>query len=130
MRHTTKGAGDDVRMRGFAQRHTVDAALAWLDSQLQPLTAAMVPLPLAAGRVRDLQRIAYLRDYLGAVLDAIGAGVPVHGYFVWSLLDNFEWALGYSKRFGLVYVDYETLERHPKDSFHFYGEVARTGALD
>jgi beta-glucosidase len=85
---------------------------------------------LDAGRVRDLQRIAYLRDYLGAVLDAIGAGVPVHGYFVWSLLDNFEWALGYSKRFGLVYVDYETLERHPKDSFHFYGEVARTGALD
>jgi beta-glucosidase len=85
---------------------------------------------LDAGRVRDPQRIAYLREYLGAVLDAIGADVPVHGYFVWSLLDNFEWALGYSKRFGLVYVDYQTLERHPKDSFHFYSEVARTGALD
>jgi beta-glucosidase len=84
----------------------------------------------ADGRVRDPQRIAYLRDYLGAVLDAIAAGVPVHGYFVWSLLDNFEWALGYSKRFGLVYVDYRTLERRPKDSFHFYAGVARTGALD
>jgi beta-glucosidase len=91
---------------------------------------AAFPDALDGGRVRDLQRIEYLRDYLGAVLDAIEMGVPVHGYFVWSLLDNFEWALGYSKRFGLVYVDYQTLERHPKDSFHFYGKVARTGALD
>jgi beta-glucosidase len=91
---------------------------------------AAFPDTLDGGRVRDLRRIEYLRDYLGAVLDAIEMGVPVHGYFVWSLLDNFEWALGYSKRFGLVYVDYQTLERHPKDSFHFYGKVARTGALD
>ena len=72
------------------------------------------------GRIRDQQRISYLRGYLGAVLDAIEAGVPVRGYFVWTLMDNFEWALGYSKRFGLVHVDYETLERRPKDSFQFY----------
>jgi len=82
------------------------------------------------GRIRDWQRIAYLRDYLAAALDAIAAGVPVRGYFVWSLLDNFEWTLGYSKRFGLVHVDYETLERRPKDSFHFYAELAGSGALE
>jgi beta-glucosidase len=81
-------------------------------------------------RIRDEPRIAYLRDYLGAVLDAIEAGVPVRGYFVWSLLDNFEWGLGYSRRFGLVHVDYGTLERRPKDSFHFYAGLARGAALE
>jgi len=81
-------------------------------------------------RIRDEPRIAYLRDYLGAVLDAIEGGVPVRGYFVWSLLDNFEWGLGYSRRFGLVHVDYGTLERRPKDSFHFYAELARGAALE
>jgi beta-glucosidase len=82
------------------------------------------------GRIRDEQRIAYLRGYLGVVLDAIAAGAPVRGYFVWSLLDNFEWALGYSKRFGLVHVDFATLERRPKDSFQFYAELARGAALE
>jgi beta-glucosidase len=82
------------------------------------------------GRVRDERRIGFLRAYLGAVEDAIAAGVPVKGYFVWSLLDNFEWALGFSKRFGLVYVDYETQERRPKDSFHFYAELGHGAALD
>ena len=84
----------------------------------------------ADGQIRDRQRVAYLRDYLGAVLDAIDAGVPVRGYFVWSLLDNFEWTLGYSRRFGLVQVDYDTLERRPKDSFHFYSDLARGAALE
>jgi beta-glucosidase len=84
----------------------------------------------ADDRIRDEPRIAYLRDYLGAVLDAIEAGVPVRGYFVWSLLDNFEWGLGYNRRFGLVHVDYATLERRPKDSFHFYSELARGGTLE
>ena len=81
-------------------------------------------------RIRDEPRIAYLRDYLGAMLDAIEAGVPVRGYFVWSLLDNFEWTLGYSRRFGLVHVDYDTLDRRPKDSFHFYSELAQGAALE
>jgi beta-glucosidase len=81
-------------------------------------------------RIRDGQRITYLRDYLGAVLDAIAEGVPVRGYFVWSLLDNFEWTLGHSKRFGLVHVDYGTLERRAKDSFHFYAALARGAALE
>jgi beta-glucosidase len=82
------------------------------------------------GRIRDERRITYLRGYLGAVQDAIEAGVPVRGYFVWSLLDNFEWAYGYSKRFGLVHVDFATLERRLKDSFHFYAELANGGSLE
>jgi beta-glucosidase len=84
----------------------------------------------ADGRIRDEQRISYLRGYLGAVQDAIEAGVPVRGYFVWSLLDNFEWACGYSRRFGLIHVDYETQQRRPKDSFHFYAELAHGAALE
>ncbi len=81
------------------------------------------------GKIHDRERIEYLRGYLGAILDAIAAGIDVRGYFVWSLLDNFEWGLGFSKRFGLVHVDYATLERRPKDSFEFYGELARGAAL-
>jgi len=84
----------------------------------------------ADGRFRDDQRIAYLRSYLGAVLDAIAAGVPVRGYFVWSLLDNFEWAFGYSRRFGLAHVDFATLDRRPKDSFNFYSELAHGVPLE
>jgi beta-glucosidase len=82
------------------------------------------------GRIRDEQRIDYLRSYLAAVLDAIATGVSVRGYFVWSLLDNFEWALGYSKKFGLVHVDFGSLERRPKDSFHFCSELAHGAALE
>jgi len=84
------------------------------------------------GRVHDVERIAYLDGYLDAVEDALAAGVNVRGYFVWSLLDNFEWALGYAKRFGLVHVDYLTLRRTPKDSFYWYRDViaiTRRGAL-
>jgi beta-glucosidase len=68
------------------------------------------------GRVHDLERIDYLRGYLDAVARVVAEGVPVRGYFVWSLLDNFEWALGYGKRFGIVHVDYPTQARIPKDS--------------
>ena len=72
------------------------------------------------GRVHDPERTAYLESYIAAVSRAIADGAPVKGYFVWSFLDNFEWAYGYSKRFGIVYVDYPTLERVPKDSFYWY----------
>jgi beta-glucosidase len=72
------------------------------------------------GRVHDPERTAYLESYIGAVSRAIAEGAPIKGYFVWSLLDNFEWARGYSKRFGIVYIDYPTLERVPKDSFYWY----------
>ena len=74
----------------------------------------------AGGTIDDADRIAYLDAYLGAVLDAIADGADVRGHFVWSLLDNFEWSRGYSQRFGLVYVDFETLERVPKDSYLWY----------
>jgi beta-glucosidase len=82
------------------------------------------------GAVHDPERVEYLRRYTAAVARAAAAGIPVRGYFVWSLVDNFEWAHGYSKRFGLVYVDYPTLERVPKDSFAWYRShiAARRGA--
>jgi beta-glucosidase len=73
-----------------------------------------------AGAVHDPRRTAYLAGHIGAVADAIGRGAPVRGYFVWSLLDNFEWAHGYSKRFGIVYVDYPTQARIVKDSGRWY----------
>jgi beta-glucosidase len=85
--------------------------------------AAFADVPDAGGRVEDRERIAYLQAYLDAVLRAAADGVPVRGHFVWSLLDNFEWACGYAKRFGLVRVDYATLERHPKASFEWYRRV-------
>jgi beta-glucosidase len=80
------------------------------------------------GAVKDPERIEFLHRHLLAVHEAIAAGVPVRGYLAWSLLDNFEWAEGYSKRFGLVYVDYPTQSRIPKDSARWYREViAREG---
>ena len=79
--------------------------------------------------MHDPERIAYLEAHVGEVLRVRKEGVPVQGYFVWSLLDNFEWALGYSKRFGIVYVDFDTQERIVKDSGYWYGELARSGHL-
>jgi beta-glucosidase len=72
------------------------------------------------GEIRDEERERYVAGHVRAIGEALAAGVPVTGYFVWSLLDNFEWAYGYTKRFGLVYVDYATLERIPKQSFRGY----------
>ena len=77
----------------------------------------------ADGAVHDPDRIAYLDAHLRAIGDAIEQGVDVRGYYTWSLLDNFEWAEGYTKRFGLVHVDYDTLQRTPKDSFGWYRDV-------
>jgi beta-glucosidase len=72
------------------------------------------------GTVEDSDRISYLDRHFQAAANAIAAGVPLAGYFVWSLMDNFEWAFGYSKRFGLVHVDYETLVRTPKASYRWF----------
>lgn len=83
----------------------------------------------ADGSVHDAQRIDYLRLHLAAVQQAIAAGADVRGYYLWSLLDNFEWAWGYDKRFGVVYVDYETLTRTIKDSGHWYADVVRANGL-
>jgi beta-glucosidase len=81
---------------------------------------AATPEEVADGAVHDPLRVAYLEDHVRAVRDAIEAGAPVRGYFVWSLMDNFEWAWGYSMRFGLVHVDYATQRRTVKDSGHWY----------
>ena len=75
------------------------------------------------GTVHDPNRISYVDRHLEAISRAIDDGIPVRGYFLWSLLDNFEWAFGYSRRFGIVFVDYETLERVPKASYHWYRDV-------
>jgi beta-glucosidase len=79
------------------------------------------------GAVHDAERIAYLREHVTAARRALEEGVPLGGFFVWSLLDNFEWAHGYSKRFGIVSVDFETQRRTPKDSARWYGRLAGSG---
>ena len=81
------------------------------------------------GRCADPRRIEYLDLHLRALKDAIDEGVDVRGYYQWSLMDNFEWAWGYDKRFGLVHIDFETLERTPKDSAHWYREVINRNGL-
>jgi beta-glucosidase len=81
------------------------------------------------GAVNDPERIDFLQAYLAACGRAIDQGVPLHGYFVWSLLDNFEWAHGYSKRFGIVYVEYNTLERVPKGSAFWYSDLIKKQTL-
>jgi len=84
----------------------------------------------ADGRaVHDADRIDYLRRHITATHRALQAGVDLRGYFVWSLMDNFEWGYGYTKRFGIVRVDYDTLERLPKDSAHWYAALAATGRI-
>jgi beta-glucosidase len=91
--------------------------------------AAFRDVPAADGTVPDPDRIAYLDAHLRAVHDAIEAGVDVRGYFQWSLFDNYEWAYGYTKRFGMVHVDYETQVRTPKASALWYSEVAVRNGL-
>jgi beta-glucosidase len=78
------------------------------------------------GKVHDPQRIDYMHRTLLELRRAMKDGVPVEGYMAWSLLDNFEWADGYKQRFGLIYVDYATQRRIPKDSFHWYKQVIAT----
>jgi beta-glucosidase len=92
--------------------------------------ATFLDQPDPAGRTPDIGRIRFLRDHLRALLRAIDAGVPVEGYFHWSLLDNFEWAEGFRTRFGLVHVDYPSGRRLPKDSFHAYSRIIAANGLD
>ena len=82
------------------------------------------------GRVRDERRIRYLRSHLAAVQRALLAGVPLKGYFHWTLMDNFEWAFGYRMRFGLVYVNFENQKRIIKDSGRWYAQVIRQNGLN
>jgi beta-glucosidase len=81
------------------------------------------------GTADDTQRVAYVSDALEGVLRCLADGIDVRGYFYWSLLDNFEWVLGYGPHFGLVEVDHATFERRPKPSAAWFGDVARANAL-
>lgn len=92
--------------------------------------AAFDDVVSADGRVHDERRVDYLRRHIAAVADAREQGADVRGYFVWSLLDNFEWGYGYDRRFGIIRVDYDTQERTWKDSAHWYRRLAVTGRLD
>jgi beta-glucosidase len=86
--------------------------------------------PDGNGRVADRRRLAYLRDHFIAAHQAIKSGVPLAGYFVWSLMDNFEWAKGYTQRFGIVWVDYESQQRLPKDSALWYKDVIARNSVE
>jgi beta-glucosidase len=130
--HTYTETGWEVYPEGLAD------TLRWVAGRYGPIPmyvtengAAFYDPPSAASPINDTLRVEYYRAHLKAVRRAIDDGVDVRGYFAWSLLDNFEWAHGYSKRFGLVHVDYATQARTPKASAKFYAEVIRTngGAL-
>jgi beta-glucosidase len=86
--------------------------------------------PGADGRVRDDRRVAYLREHVAAARRALADGVPLRGYFVWSLLDNWEWARGYAMRFGLYHVDFTDQRRIAKDSAFWYRDLVTTGAVE
>lgn len=90
--------------------------------------ASSADVPASDGQIYDTDRVMYLRNYLTQLHRAVSEGIPVKGYFLWSLLDNYEWADGYEKRFGITYVDFATQKRTPKLSSHFYRDViARNG---
>jgi beta-glucosidase len=91
--------------------------------------AAYPDQPTTSGAVHDPDRVAYLRAHLTAAHEALRDGVDLRGYFAWSLLDNFEWAYGYAKRFGIVHVDYATQRRTLKDSARWYREVIAAGGV-
>jgi beta-glucosidase len=81
------------------------------------------------GAVHDERRVAYLQAHFAQAERAVASGAPLRGYFVWSLMDNFEWAEGYGKRFGIVYVDFDTQERILKDSGRWYADLMRARTL-
>ena len=86
--------------------------------------------PNSEGKINDKRRIEYYRSHLTELKRAIEDGVPCSGYFAWSLMDNFEWAQGFTQRFGLIWVDFETLDRIPKDSYYWYKKYISANGLD
>ena len=85
---------------------------------------------MSDGKVHDPQRIDFLQKYIGGLEKAAEEGVPLVGYMYWSILDNFEWAEGYDKRFGLVHVDYQTQKRTRKDSSYWYADVIKRNSVE
>ncbi len=106
-------------LRRVADRFTGDLPLYVTENGMA------APDTLAGGTVADEDRIAYFNAHLAEVRAAARDGVPVKGYFAWSLLDNYEWAFGYDKRFGMVHVDFDSLERRPKASYHGFQSALR-----
>ena len=129
----TTAMGWEVQPEGLtrllARIHEEYAAPAGVALAVTENGAAYDDVVAADGQVHDAERVAFLEAHLSAVLDAIEGGVPVAGYFYWSLMDNYEWAWGYDKRFGIVRVDYDTLERTPKDSARRYQRIIAARAL-
>ncbi|MEU8512841.1 GH1 family beta-glucosidase [Kitasatospora sp. NPDC048722] len=126
----TTAMGWDVDPDGLRrQLERIAAACPDLPIWITENGAAYADTPDDNGRVHDPDRIEFLRDHLAALHDAIQAGVNVRGYLLWSLMDNFEWSEGHTKRFGLVHVDFATQRRTPKSSAHWYGEVIRSNGL-
>ena len=82
------------------------------------------------GRIYDHKRIEYHKKYLSAANKAIKNGANIKGYMAWTLFDNFEWALGYEKRFGLIHIDFDTLKRTPKNSYYFYKELISNNGFE
>ncbi len=119
----------DGLTRVLQRVHEEYAGPAMVDLWVTENGAAYDDVVAEDGAVHDAERVAFLEAHVGAVLDAIDAGVPVEGYFYWSMLDNYEWAWGYHKRFGLVRVDYETQQRTLKDSALAFQRIARDRAL-
>jgi len=89
----------------------------------------LLPSINGANECLDVDRVEFLRSYLRAAQRATAAGVDIKGYFLWTLMDNFEWAEGYEKRFGIYYTDFKTLERKPKLSAKWYGAVTRANKV-
>lgn len=129
----TTAMGWEVQPEGLTRLlvrlHEEYAGPAGTDLYVTENGAAFSDEVAADGAVHDAGRTEYLRDHLAAVLDAVDHGVPVKGYFYWSLMDNYEWAWGYSQRFGIVRVDYQTQERTIKDSGHLYARIIAERAL-
>lgn len=139
-----QGPYPGTQLAGFTGRDLPQTAMGWeVDStglvEVLETAARYTDLPLYVmengaayddvvdpdGRIRDDARVDYLRDHIAACATAIRSGVGLRGYFVWSLLDNFEWARGYGKRFGMVHVDHDSLRRRPKNSALWYADLLR-----
>jgi beta-glucosidase len=129
----TTAMGWEIQPEGLTRLlervHAEYAAPAGTELYVTENGAAFADEPDTDGLVHDAARTAFLHDHLGAILDAVDEGVPVRGYFYWSLLDNYEWAWGYSQRFGIVRVDYDSQERTIKDSGHAYAAIIAARGL-
>ena len=116
--------GWDITPRGLYRM------LKWINEEYGPIPIYVAENGCAvadtlddAGHCHDPERINFLQQYIGACAESIKDGVDLRGFFLWSFIDNFEWSFGYTKRFGLVYCDYASQRRIPKDSFYYYRDV-------